>query len=186
VAGCAATEILQSLDGTVPAGVNLSGNWVMRNDVEENDRQLRNAIRHTDGVKEEDILRRPGPDTTRPNRRKNDKKFKGGLVYVFLESAAALKVTQTKDGLFISFGRAIVEEYLFGEDRIASVGEVHAQRVTGWEGNVLVVETLDRNGMKLTERFQLIDDGQVLERTIILRSKKGEQESVVQLFDRMG
>jgi len=104
---------------------------------------------------------------------------------VFLETGSALKVTQTEYGLFIAFDRAVVEEYRFGESRIVNVGEVQAQRVTGWEGEELVIETLDRNSMKLTERFALREGGAVLERTITFRSKKGETETIVQLFDRV-
>lgn len=66
-----------------------------------------------------------------------------------------------------------------------NVGEVAAQRVTGWEGNQLVVETLDKNGMKLTERFQLLGDGDTLQRQITFRSKKLEEETIVQEFDRV-
>jgi hypothetical protein len=70
-------------------------------------------------------------------------------VYVFLETGAYLKVTQTAHALFVSFDRSVVEEFRFGESRIVSVGEVQAQRVTGWQGDSLTVETLDRNVMKL-------------------------------------
>ena len=38
--------------------------------------------------------------------------------------------------------------------------------------------------MKLTERFELSANDRVLERTIILRSKSGETETIVQRFDR--
>lgn len=104
---------------------------------------------------------------------------------MFLEVGQALKITQTPHGLFISFDRSVVKEYRFGENRVANIGEVEAQRVTGWEGDTLVIETLDRNNMKLTERFRLIEDARVLERTIILRSKEMQEETIVQLFDRV-
>ncbi len=110
--------------------------------------------------------------------------MKGGLVYVFLETGTALKVTQTAHALFISFDRSVVEEFRFGESRLVSVGEVEAQRVTGWEGTQLVVETLDKNGIKLTERFHLTNGGATLQRQITFRSKKLEEETIVQEFDR--
>ncbi len=66
-----------------------------------------------------------------------------------------------------------------------NVGEVVAQRVTGWEGSQLVVETLGENGMKLTERFLLTDNGNTLQRRITFRSKKLEEETIVQEFDRL-
>ena len=64
------------------------------------------------------------------------------------------------------------------------MGEIEAQRVTGWEGSQLVVETLDKNGMKLTERYRLSGAGDKLLRQITFRSKKLEEETIVQEFDR--
>lgn len=177
LSACAAPEILESRDGSVPAGIDFSGNWLIRNDQREDQRRLREAIRRTDGMKDEDLFRNSGS---------RNGETKGGMVYVFLETGSALKISQTPHGLFISFDRSVVEEYRFGENRMVNVGQVRAQRVTGWEGAQLVVETLDRNSMKLTERFQLLDDGQVLERTITLRSSNDERQTIVQLFDRQG
>jgi hypothetical protein len=181
-ASCAAPKALDPRDGAVPPGIDLSGNWRLQNDQGAGQRQLREAIRKTDGVKDDEILRqRERQSTTRGSR---DGRVRGGLVYVFLEIGEALKVTQTAHGIFISFDRAVVEEFRFGENRLVSVGEVQAQRVTGWEGDTLVVDTLDRSRMKLTERFRLMANGQMLERRITLRSKSGEEETVVQRFDR--
>ncbi len=184
VAACATPEVLEPRDGTVPTGVDLSGNWVIRNDQREDQRRLSAAIRRTDGVKDSDIFQAPDRQSASASRRGRSSGVKGGLVYIFLETGESLKVTQTPYALFISFDRAIVEEFRFGENRIISIGEVQAQRVTGWSGNQLVVDTLDRNSMKLTDSFQLLNDDDVLERTITLRSKEGESESIVQLFDR--
>ena len=105
-------------------------------------------------------------------------------MHVFLETGNSLKVTQTPYALFISFDRAVVEEFRFGENRTVNVGEIEAQRVTGWDGSQLVVETLDKKGMKLTEQFQLLGAGDVLERRITFRNKKLEEQTIVQEFDR--
>jgi hypothetical protein len=179
---CAELEVLDPRDGTVPAGVDLSGNWVMREIPPGERRRLTEAINKTDGVADDKVFRRRS--ASRNRRGGSGVSVEGGLVYVFLETGTALKVTQTPHGLFISFDRSVVEEFRFGENRIVSIGEVEAQRVTGWEGNQLVVETLGRKGMKLTERFQLTDNGQTLQRQITFRSKKLEEESIVQEFDR--
>jgi len=178
---CSTPEVLEPRNGAVPVGMDLSGDWVMRQISPAERRRIRDAINKTDGVDEEDIFKRK-PAAQTASRRSRSRK--GGLVYVFLETGTALKVTQTEHGLFISFDRSVVEEYRFGENRLVSVGEVEAQRVTGWDGNQLVVETLDKNGMKLTERFQLKDSGKTLHRQITLRSKKLEEETIVQEFDR--
>jgi len=181
---CAPREVLAPRDGTVPVGVDFSGDWIIQSDQRADQRRLREAIRRTDGISDDDLFRRRDRDSTDRDRRSRDSGVKGGLVFVFLETGSSLKVTQTPDGMFISFDRSVVEEYRFGENRIISVGEVQAQRVTGWEGQQLVVETLDKNSMKMTERFQLLDAGDVLERSITFRSKEGEEETVVQRYDR--
>lgn len=182
--GCAAPEMLAPRDGTVPRGVDLSGNWVLVNDAARQQRQLREAIRRTDGVDDEEYFSIGNETRNNRNQRPTRRRVKGGLVYVFLETGRSLKITQTPDGLFISFDRSVVEEYRFGEQRIVNVGEVEAQRVTGWDGDSLVVETLDRNNMKMTERYQLLDDGRRLERRITLRSKTLDEETIVQEFNR--
>ena len=182
LAGCAAPEILEPRDGTVPTGTDLSGNWVMREIPPEERRRIREAISKTDGVDDDKVFRRQQPSRNRS--RGSGISVDGGLVYVFLETGTALKVTQTAHALFISFDRSVVEEFRFGENRIVSVGEIEAQRVTGWDGDQLVVETLGEKGMKLTERFQLTDGGNTLQRNITFRSKKLEEATIVQVFDK--
>ncbi len=171
---CATPEVLLPRDNIVPAGVDLSGKWKIRADMANDQRRLQEAIRKTSGAR-----------ASSGSRNRRPRKVSGGVAHVFLETGELLKVTQTPDGLFISFDRSVVEEFRFGEQRIISIGEVQAQRVTGWEGQQLVVETLDKHGVKLTDRFQLADNGQTLRREITLRSKKHEEQSVTQEFDRV-
>jgi hypothetical protein len=178
---CSTPEVLEPRDGTVPAGTDLSGNWVMREVSAAERRRISEAIDKTDGIDDSEYFRR---QRSAKNRSRGGS-FKGGMVYVFLETGTNLKVTQTPHGLFISFDRSVVEEFRFGENRLINVGEIEAQRVTGWEDSQLVVETLGENGMKLTERFLLIDNGNTLQRRITFRSKKLEEESIVQEFDRL-
>ncbi len=185
LAACAAPELLAPREGAVPPGASLEGNWHIQPESLRSQRRIREAIRKTDGIADDAIFGSRNQQDGISSRSRGNGRVKGGLVYVFLELGESLKVSQTEHALFISFDRSVVEEFRFGENRLVSVGQAQAQRVTGWEDNALVVETLDRNRMKLTERFRLIDDGQVLERTIILRSREGEEEIVVQLFDRV-
>jgi hypothetical protein len=185
LSGCATPEILTPRDGTVPFGVDLNGSWQIQRDSARNQKLIREAIRKTDGVPDNAVFRKSGRSAGVSSRDRGDGRVRGGLVYVFLELGDSLKITQTAHGLFISFDRSVVEEFRFGENQIVNVGQVEAQRVTGWEGQTLVVETLDRNHMKLTERFRLIRNDQVLERTIILRGKDLDEETIVQLFDRV-
>ena len=180
---CSTPEVLQPRDGTVPAGTDFSGNWVMREVSPDERRRLSEAINKTDGIDDSEFFRRQRSAENRSRR--GGGSFKGGMVYVFLETGTNLKVTQTPYGLFISFDRSVVEEFRFGENRLINIGEIEAQRVTGWEESQLVVETLGKNGMKLTERFLLTDNGNTLQRQITFRSKKLEEESIVQEFDRV-
>ena len=106
------------------------------------------------------------------------------LVAVFLETGESLRITQTEDGLFISFDRAIVEEYRFGELREVSVGPVAADRASGWDANRYVIETLDADGVKLLETWGLEDNGKSLSRTVTILDRQTRELDVRQVFER--
>jgi hypothetical protein len=166
LAACGAKEVLQAKNAAVPAGVDLTGMWHLREDSKgvslfADDRAGIELASKGRGRRSDDIL-----------------------VNVFVETGNSLKVTQTDFALFVVFDRAVVEEYRFGELRDASVGPVSAQRASGWDGVSYIIETLDSDGVKLTERYRLVNSGQVLERSV--RISKGTQLKVdaVQLFDR--
>jgi len=159
----------------VPDGVDLSGVW-----------QLRMAPG-------EERLRRPGSDsrivippanTQRRAEGRRSKRSKDSTVHVFMETGDLLKISQTRDGLFISFDRAIVEEYTFGENRVVSVGPIEAQRVSGWHEDVFVVETLDAQGTLLTESWYIDAEKDLLIRDISVSEGDEEQFSARQRFER--
>lgn len=185
LAACASREILIPKIGAAPAGVDLSGTWRLRHDAGAEQRRINEAIRRTDGVDDRIIVRPPDRQDERNPVQSRPRRNAGGLVHVFLEHGTTLKITQTADGLFLSFDRAVVVEYRFGENREVSVGPVIADRVSGWEGREYVAETLDQNSMKLTERLAMINN-HTLQRTIVFRGKNNEEETVVQTFDRIG
>lgn len=179
--GCAGNkESLIPIRAETPSDVDLSGRWAMRDDFDEMKNRIERAIRQTDGVDEKKLLSRLNKQARRDGRPGSSDV--GGLVHVFLENASRLKITQTVDGLFISFNRAVVEEYRFGEARLIRTGGAAAQRVSGWDGNQYVIETLGEDGMKLTERYALLKAGELLTREIVLRSKDLEQISIVQSY----
>ena len=150
-AGCGGKEVLFAKPAMVPAGVDLSGQWLLRN---------------TSG-------------TTQRAARET-------LVYAFYESGTSVKVTQTESGLFVSFDRSVVEEYRFGENRKVSVGEISADRVSGWEGNAYVIETLDKDGARLSDSYRLDAGGAQLTRTISIATRNDtRQMSLQQVFDRV-
>ena len=106
------------------------------------------------------------------------------LVQVFLEFGNALKITQTEYGLFVSFDRAIVEEYRFGEQRAISVGPIEAERSSGWDGRSYIIETLDSDNVRLTERLRLDAKGEALLRVIEIRRREKQLFQQQQVFAR--
>ncbi len=182
---CITPEVLLPKSAVVPAGVDFSGTWQIRPQSMRSQPGVNEAIDRTDGVDNQTIMREM------INRQKNARAgsrgssgTKGGLVGVFLETGASLKIDQTLHGIFISFDRAVVEEFRFGENRPISIGQADAMRVSGWEGTSYVIETLGEKGMKLTDRYSLAADKQSMTRHITLRSKDKQEVTIVQEFDR--
>lgn len=173
LAACASAPPLVSKSAVVPAGIDLSGNWQMRE-------HPGGAVRvpELDGHKK--IVIPKGRSSHNRERRKRS----GMSAQVFLEYGESLKISQTDFGIFISYDRSIVEEYTFGENRLVTIGPIEANRVSGWEANAFVVETLDDDGTTLTESWHLENNDSVLVRNI--RINKGEKEKFAlrQVFDR--
>lgn len=159
----------------VPPGADLSGLWQLREEPGSKPMPRPQA---------EPGIRIPPENRTRNAATRRPKRSSGAAVTMFLETGASLKISQTGDGLFISFDRAIVEEYTFGENRTVSVGPIEAQRVSGWKERVFVVETLDEQGVLLTESWHLEADGALLVRDITVTRGDSEQFSTRQRFDR--
>ena len=184
LSACGTPEVLLPKSAAVPAGIDLSGQWKIRAESPGVQPRLNEAIDRTDGVDNKTILRELQRDARNGLSRRGE--TKGGLVHVFLKTGKALKITQTPYALFVSFDRAVVEEYRFGENRPVSIGQADAYRVSGWDGNAYVIETLGEKGMKLTDRYSLAYDNDRLVRHVTLRSKEMEEVSIVQEFDRQG
>ena len=176
LAACATPGVLIPKSPVVPDGVNLSGDWQLSADTAGTNRELADAEYEAAGGLEDLLGERPEPASRRDRR---------ALVHVFLETGSQLRITQTDAGLFISFDRAVVEEYRFGEHRPVSVGPVVAERVSGWEEGGYVIETLDREGSKLEERYSLDGSGDTLERRITIFDDDDIELAVVQRFKRL-
>lgn len=150
-AGCGSKQVLVAKPAAVPAGVDLSGQWLLR----DTSGSTQRAARET-------------------------------LVYAFYEAGKSVKVTQTESGLFVSFDRSVVEEYRFGENREVSVGEISADRVSGWVGDAYVIETLDKDGVTLRDSYRVNAGGAELTRTTsIVTRTNTRQMSLQQVFDRV-
>lgn len=175
LAGCASTPELIARSAAVPEDVDLSGLWQFR---------VEPGARPMPGARGEQQILIPPAQSTRNRARRSTRRSSGPSVHVFLETGNSLKVTQTREGLFISFDRAVVEEYTFGENRVASVGPIEAQRVSGWQDRKFVVETLDDEGNLLTETWHLEAGGMVLVRDIAVTRGNDQTFSSRQHFDR--
>ena len=181
--GCGSKPVLMSKSDAVPVGVDLSGNWIIRKG---------STARRTSEVGEDEGIRIPTSGSQRSRQGQGHNKgggsrggkSGGASARVFLEFGESLKITQTYFGLFISYDRSVVEEYTYGENGLVTIGPIEATRVSGWEGQSFVVETLDDSGAILYEGWHLEEDAAVLIRDI--RISRGEKESFVhqQVFDR--
>ena len=170
---CSSTPPLEAKSADNGGGVDLSGNWALRG---------ADAVQPARVADGEQPFRMPRRSS--PNRVQRPPRADGDAVSVFLEQGRNLRISQTEHGLFISFDRAVVEEYTFGEDRTVSVGPIEAQRVSGWEGRTFVVETLDQDGVLLRESWALEGEGATLVRRIALSKGDTEQLATEQVFDR--
>jgi len=192
LAGCASAPKpqLSPSASLPPEGTSLSGRWQLRDAGEDPLRELTHQGFIGTGSAQQVIrlsrARNGRGQAVVPARESSRRsRHQAALVQVFLETGADVKMTQTEDGLFISFDRSIVEEYVFGEHRAASVGPVIAERVSGWEGAAYLIETLDEDGVLLTERWYLDADARVLRRDVAISEEEDVQFAVTQVFDRV-
>jgi len=178
LSGCGSKPVLVSKQAGVPVGVDLSGQWLVRDGISANQQP---ALGADEGIRIPTHGQRQG-QSARDNSRRGASG--GASVRVFLELGESLKITQTYFGLFISYDRSVVEEYTYGENRTVAIGPIEAIRVSGWDGQSFVVETLDDSGTILYETWHLEEEGEVLIRDI--RIGKNETDSFVrqQVFDR--
>lgn len=177
VVSCAGRDPLPAKSSTVPAGVDLSGRWQLRDESQATNQAI-NAIEREAAGADEGLI--PTSSRNKSSRKRNN----DTQVHVFLETGVALKITQVERGLFVSFDRAIVEEYRFGEQRMANVGPVVADRVSGWENGAYVIETRDKEGAMLIETYGL-DGPDVMIRTIRIIHDDKSMLDVRQVFDRV-
>ena len=172
MAGCGSSEpLLISKSYAVPAGVDLSGQWIIRGDPSDRRSQA--------GGTQERLI-----PMNRSQRSRRQRSSSGVSAQVFIEYGESLKISQTNYGIFISYDRSVVEEFTFGENRTVSIGPIEARRVSGWEGGSFVVETLDDSGTTLFEAWHLDADQAVLIRDV--RMSKGDEDTFTlrQVFDR--
>lgn len=162
---------LTAIGEVIPAGVSFAGRWQLQHAVTEVGQEPGASLQDVMAPAKRDRSRgRPGAE--------------GPSVYVFLRTGSALKITQTPDGLFISFDRSVVEEYRFREHRLVNVGPIEADRASGWVDGRYLVQTLDREGALLQETYALDAGGDVLVRTVTIDYDGKEILSFRHAYDR--
>ncbi len=172
LAACAAKPELIPRSGGNPEQVDLSGNW----------RQQGGAER---APTVEPQMRVPTGTSSQARQRSRRSGSSGGTsLGVFIEYGNLLKVSQTDYGIFFSFDRAIVHEYNFGENIDVAVGPIEARRVSGWDGQSFVTETMDEAGNLLTESWRLEDGGDILVRDISMSRKNKQSFFLRQRFEQ--
>ena len=177
LAACGSETTLVQRSAVTPSGADLSGLWLLRQDGSASNERIARA--GSTAADDQAVI--PGMHENRPRR---PARSRSGLVHVFLETGEALKITQTPHGMFVSFDRSVVEEYRFGELREVNVGPVTAQRASGWDGDSYVIQTLDDDGLILTERYSLLEDSDLLVRQITIQKRDSIELDARQLFDR--
>jgi preprotein translocase subunit SecF len=175
VAGCAAPDPLPAKSAVVPVGLDLSGQWQLRSESTDSNREIQDVRQEFSGEQESLI-----PKSTKKRSKRNSDDVQ---VHVFLEAGASIKLTQTEHGLFVSFDRAIVEEYRFGEQRMVNVGAIFAERVSGWENGAYVIVTRGKEGGMLVESYRLAD-ADTMVRTVRINTKDETRLDIEQTFDR--
>ena len=163
---CSSPPVLIAKNAAVPVGVDLSGFWKAQDGVRTG------RPEESDGIRDELI------EVRKVQRSRRQRSSSGVSAHVFLQYGTNLKITQTNFGIFISYDRSVVDEFTFGENRMVEIGPIEALRVSGWEGDAFVVETLDDSGTKLFEAWHLEKGGSELVREI--RISKGEKESYLE------
>ena len=171
---CATREPLVPHSAEPLEGVDFSGTWLLRDIDSADQRDVIRALRRAEGDKS---------GGTRSRKSASSRK-RSALVHVFLETGSLLKIVQTPYAFFVSVDRSVVEEFRFGEHRSINVGQIVAERVSGWDGPVYVVETRDKNDIKLIERFWLSDDKSILNREITFLGKNDLTGTAMQFFDK--
>ena len=178
---CASNEVLNKLPIKAEAEIDISGRWVFVGDYQSNQKKIDKAIDQSSGI----IYRRiktTGVFTETQNA--SSKKNAWGVSHLFFKNAKILRITQTDYALYIDFNRSIVEEYNFGELKKITIGNVNASRSSGWNGTQYQIDTLDNHGMKITEKYTISDDMNILTRSIVFRDKSLHDTKIIQNFKR--
>ena len=178
IMSCSAPESLLPFNEIRDENLSIEGVWHFNNKYNESIRLSNKSLSQFMG----DRMTNGNIYSTSENRPIN--KFSKYNAHLFIRNAEIIKITHNKFSLFMDFNRSIVEEYNHNRVEKISIGEASAFRSSGWRGETYYIETLDSNGLKITESFNLSNDGNVLNRKIIYRNEKQEELIITQSFSK--
>lgn len=122
-------------------------------------------------------------------KRRPSSRPKGPGLAIFYDglylSAKNIRMTQDETVLFVKFDLARVEEYRFGEKRLANIGPLSILRVSGWEGDQYVVRSVTDDGTNVEDRYYLSNNGLRLHRVVSVEGRDQSKNTVRQVFDRV-
>jgi len=175
---CSAPESLLPFNEIQDENLSIEGIWHFNGKYNESIKHLNKSLSQfmSDRMTNGNIY------STSQNRSIN--KFSKYNAHLFIRSAEIIKITHNKFSLFIDFNRSVVEEYNHNRVEKINIGEASAFRSSGWKGMIYHIETLDSNGLKVTELFSLSDGGNTLNRKIIYRNEKQEDLIITQSFSK--
>lgn len=178
IASCSAPESLSPFNAIQDENLSIEGIWHFNGKYNESIKLLNKSLSQFMG----DRINNSNIYSTSQNR--SIKKISKYNAHLFIRTAEIIKITHNKFSLFIDFNRSIVEEYNHNRVEKINIGEASAFRSSGWKGMTYHIETLDDNGLKVTELFSLSDDGNTLNRKIIYRNAKQEEFTITQSFSK--
>ncbi len=171
LAGCASGLKLPDPSRDFPSDLAFAGDW-QRVEFREQDRM------------EPERLRVPTTRQATSRASSGPKAKPGRKVRSFLEFGKTLRITQLDSAMLISFDRAIVVEYRYGEHRMANVGPIAGERTTGFRGESLEIITLDDDGAQMTETWRLQRRASALERRVTIVKGNKELYSLRETYRR--
>ena len=96
-----------------------------------------------------------------------------------------LVIEQSPDKLRMKYGDRDSTYHGFDTTRYVQFAGQDAERLSGWQNQDFLIETSNEQGMKITERFALSEDGQQMTHTIEINAERlPSAVSITRVFDR--
>lgn len=96
-----------------------------------------------------------------------------------------LTIEQSEDKLRMKYGERDSAYHGFDTSRFVQLAGQDAERLSGWQDRDFIVETSNEDGLTVTERFAVSEDGQRLTQTVEIEADRiPAPVSITRVFDR--